>query len=81
VHGRLFNVLLALIALHVLVIALYFFWKRENLVRAMVTGRALLPARGHRAKGNGEADFASPLRALIVAVIAAVPPIAIYVLN
>ncbi len=76
VHARLFNILLALIALHVLVIALYYFWKRENLVRAMVTGRALLPL-----KGNGEADFASPLRALIVAAIAAVPPIAIYVLN
>lgn len=75
VHGRLFNILLALIALHVLVIALYFFWKRENLVRAMITGRAFLP------KGNGEADFASPFRALIVAVLAAVPPIAIYVLN
>jgi cytochrome b len=74
-HGRLFNILLALIAMHVLVIAVYFFWKRENLVRAMVTGRAFLP------KGNGEADFASPFRALIVAAIAAVPPILIYVLN
>jgi hypothetical protein len=42
----------------------------------MVTGRALLPS-----KGNGEADFASPLRALIVAAIAAVPPIAVYVMN
>jgi cytochrome b len=81
VHGRLFNILLALIALHVLVIAVYYFWKRENLVRAMVTGRALLPLNGSGAKGNGEADFASPLRALIVAAIAAVPPIAIYVLN
>jgi cytochrome b len=75
VHGRLFNILLALIALHVLVIAIYYLWKRENLVRAMVTGRAFLP------KGNGEADFASPFRALIVAAIAAVPPILIYVLN
>jgi cytochrome b len=75
VHGRLFNILLALIALHVLVIAIYFFWKRENLVRAMVTGRVLLPSR------NGEADFASPFRALIVAAAAAVPPILIYVLN
>jgi cytochrome b len=75
VHARLFNILLALIAAHVLVIALYFFWKRENLVRAMVTGRAFLP------KENGEADFASPLRALTVAVIAAIAPIAIYVLN
>jgi cytochrome b len=80
VHGRLFNILLALIALHVLVIALYYFWKRENLVRAMVTGRAFLPA-GNSPNGNGEADFASPLRALIVAAIAAVPPIAVYVLN
>ena len=74
-HGRLFNILLALVALHVLVIAFYFLWKRENLVRAMVTGRAFLPKR------NGEAEFASPFRALIVAAIAAVPPVAIYVLN
>ena len=73
VHAWLFDILLALIALHILVIAMYAFWKRENLVRAMVTGRALLP------KESGEADFASPLRALIVAAIAAVPPIAIYV--
>jgi cytochrome b len=80
IHARLFNILLALIALHVLVIAVYFFWKRENLVRAMVTGRAWLPY-GNGANGNGEADFASPFRALIVAAIAAVPPILIYVLN
>jgi cytochrome b len=74
-HAWLFDILLALIALHVLVIAMYFFWKRENLVRAMVVGRALLP------KKSGEADFASPLRALIVAAVAAVAPIAIYVMN
>ena len=74
-HGTLFNLLLVLVALHIAVIALYLVWKRENLVRAMVTGRALLP------KENGEADFASPFRALIVAVIAAIPPVAIYVLN
>ena len=74
-HGSLFNLLLLLVGLHLAVIALYLVWKRENLVRAMVTGRALLP------KENGEADFASPLRALVVAVIAAIPPIAIYVLN
>jgi cytochrome b len=80
VHGRLFNILLALIALHILVIAMYRIWKRENLVRAMITGRALLP-RASGAKGNGEADFASPFRALIVAAIAAVPPILVYVLN
>jgi cytochrome b len=75
IHGWMFNLLLVLVILHVAVIALYFFWKRENLVRAMVTGRALLP------KQNGEADFASPFRALVVAVVAAVPPVAIYVLN
>jgi cytochrome b len=90
VHAWLFDILLALIALHVLVVALYFLWKRENLVRAMVTGRAFLP-KGHGpngigpngigSNGIGGADFASPLRALIVAAIAALPPIAIYVLN
>jgi cytochrome b len=79
-HERLFNILLALVVLHVLVIALYYFWKRENLVRAMVTGRAFLP-KANGPNGIGEATFASPFRALIVAAIAAVPPILIYVLN
>jgi len=75
VHNQFFNLVLLLVALHIAVIAMYFFWKRENLVRAMVTGRAFLP------KQNSEMDFASPLRALIVAVIAAVAPVAIYVMN
>lgn len=38
-HLRLFDVLLAVIALHIAANFLYLVWKRENLVRAMLTGR------------------------------------------
>jgi len=40
VHEINFNILLALIALHLLAIAYYAVWRRQNLVGAMVTGRA-----------------------------------------
>lgn len=39
VHATNFNVLLGLIALHLLAIAWYALWKRDRLVGAMVTGR------------------------------------------
>jgi cytochrome b len=82
VHAQLFNLVLVLVGLHVAVIALYFFWKRENLVRAMVTGRALLPqSAAAAARQRGETRFASPLRALVCAAIAAAPPLLIYFLN
>ena len=38
-HLRLFDVLLWVIGLHVAANLLYLVWKRENLVRAMITGR------------------------------------------
>jgi len=38
-HARLANALLALVILHVAAIAFYRFWKREDLVRPMLTGR------------------------------------------
>jgi cytochrome b len=82
VHDRLFNVLLALIALHIAVILFYRFWKGENLVAAMITGRARLPRNvAEQAKKNGETRFASPLRAVFLAAIAAATPLAIYWLN
>lgn len=40
VHEINFNVLLALIALHLLAIVYYTVWRRQNLAGAMVTGRA-----------------------------------------
>ena len=39
VHGVIFYFILAAIVLHVLAILFYFFFKKENLVNAMVTGR------------------------------------------
>lgn len=38
-HKYWINVLLALIGLHVLAVVVYLVWKRQNLVRAMVSGR------------------------------------------
>ena len=43
-HGTIFNVILGLIALHVLAIIAYAVIKRHDLVRPMVTGRKRLPA-------------------------------------
>ncbi|MDD3799066.1 MAG: cytochrome b/b6 domain-containing protein [Novosphingobium sp.] len=59
-HHLVFNLLLALIALHVLAIAWYRLFKRENLVGAMLTGSR---------EWTGQAPplrFASPLLALVL---------------
>ncbi|KDA03913.1 MULTISPECIES: cytochrome b/b6 domain-containing protein [Hyphomonas] len=48
IHETSFNVLLALIALHIVAIAAYYLVFRDNLVRPMLTGR------------RSEADFAAP---------------------
>jgi cytochrome b len=82
IHEQLFNPLLALIGLHIAVILFYRLWKRENLVAAMITGRARLPQTvAERARESGETRFASPLKALLLAVIAAAVPAAIYWLD
>ncbi|HEY4164221.1 MAG TPA: cytochrome b/b6 domain-containing protein [Dongiaceae bacterium] len=82
IHDQLFNPLLALIGLHIAVILFYRLWKRENLVAAMITGRARLPQGvAERAEKNGETRFASPLKAVLLVVIAAAIPAAIYWLN
>jgi cytochrome b len=39
VHSTVFNVILALVVLHVVAIVFYLAWKRQNLVRPMLTGR------------------------------------------
>lgn len=43
-HEVIFNILLALIALHVAAIVFYLFARRTNLIGAMLTGRRSLPA-------------------------------------
>jgi cytochrome b len=59
-HGTLFNVILGLIALHIVAIIAYAVVKRHDLVRAMVTGRKRLPATMRQPR------FTSPLLALVV---------------
>ena len=44
IHKYNFNVLLALIGLHIAAVLYYLFWKSENLIKPMFTGRKHLPA-------------------------------------
>ncbi len=57
------NVLLILIALHVLAIALYYVLRRENLLSPMISGRKTIETAPLR--------FAGAMRAFVAAVIAA----------
>ncbi|HUD27671.1 MAG TPA: cytochrome b/b6 domain-containing protein [Novosphingobium sp.] len=60
VHSAVFNVILALVALHVVAVLFYLVWKRQNLVRAMITGRRAAEA------GESPADLRwSPVLALV----------------
>lgn len=45
-HELVFNVLTALIALHVAAIVFYLIWHRQNLIGAMITGRGRLSSGG-----------------------------------
>ena len=65
-HGDVVDVLLILVGLHLAAILFYRLWKRERLVKPMVTGRAALPAAGRSAP-----RLVSAWRALLVLSIAA----------
>ncbi|MYL97275.1 Ni/Fe-hydrogenase 1 b-type cytochrome subunit [Novosphingobium sp. FGD1] len=66
-HEAVFNVLLALTAVHILAVLFYLVWKRQNLVRPMLTGRRLAE------EGETVADLGwSPIRALVGLVLAGV---------
>jgi len=65
IHHVNFNVILALISLHVLAVLAYAAIKRHDLVRPMVTGKKRLPANMRQPR------FANPLLALVILVIAA----------
>jgi cytochrome b len=56
-HEWTFNLLLAVIALHVAAIAFYLFARGRNLVRPMVTGVAEAPAGAEAMKGASAARF------------------------
>ncbi|KQM19423.1 cytochrome b/b6 domain-containing protein [Novosphingobium sp. Leaf2] len=66
VHGFVFNIILGLVALHVLAIAFYLLWKQQNLVRPMLTGRR--PAQDHETTADLQW---SPVRALVGIICAA----------
>jgi hypothetical protein len=68
------NVIYALVALHLLAIAYYFFAKRENLVAPMITG----DKTGHDVP-PAEDGIAARLRALVLFMLAAA--LVAYVVN
>jgi cytochrome b len=65
VHRANFNVILALIALHVLAVTFYAVIKRQNLLLSMITGRKNLPAATPKPRTS------SPLLALMLVLLAA----------
>ncbi len=66
-HIWLFDILLIVIALHIFASFAYAIWKREDIVRPMVTGRK----RAAQFEDEPEARIASPLIALMCLVLAA----------
>lgn len=65
-HLQMFDVLLAIIALHVTASLVYLVWKRENLIRPMITGRKPV-AEFEDAR---EAQIVGSVRALVCLVVA-----------
>jgi cytochrome b len=65
VHAFNFYLILVVIVLHLLAIAAYAVFKRQNLLRPMITGKKRLPGAVRAPR------LASPLRAIVVFVIAA----------
>lgn len=73
IHALNFNLLLGAIVLHVLVVVAYVVLKGQNLLRPMITGKKRLPGAMRAPR------MASPLRAIVVALI--VSAIAVGVAN
>lgn len=62
-HETVFRVLQALVALHILTVLYYWIWKRQNLIAAMITGRA---------KIQGPALKGAPIWSYLVGIVLAV---------
>ena len=66
-HSLAFNVILALVAIHIAAALFYLVRKRENLIWPLITGRVALPERAAESEGR----FASSWRALGLLALAA----------
>ena len=62
IHSGTFNVVMALVIVHVSAAAFYLVRKRENLILPLITGRILLPARAAAQEGR----LANPLLAAVI---------------
>jgi len=81
-HEVNFNILLALIALHLVSQIFYFFWKKENLVAAMITGKAKVPSEiAIQAKEQGQARPGSLSTALLCYLPGLMAVLGIYFFN
>lgn len=65
IHKYNFNVMLALIGVHIAAVLYYLIWKSENLIKAMFTGRKQLPA------GMAAATMRSTGRAVVLLAVCA----------
>lgn len=65
-HLWLFDVLLVVIALHIAANILYLVWKRENLVKPMITGRK----KAAPFEDQNQAQVAGPVRAAVSLILA-----------
>lgn len=71
-HHLAFNVLLALVALHLVAVGFYLVVRRENLIGAMISGRRSAPETA-----GGEPRFARPWRAVLGLLLAAAVTVAL----
>lgn len=81
-HEINFKIILALIVLHLLAQLYYFFWKKENLVGAMIEGSRLMPEDVvEKAVQKGDLQFPSLARAFILFLPGLFGVLAVYFLN
>ncbi len=66
-HEAVFNILLALVAIHIAGVVIDFVLTRDNLVRAMVRGYKQLPADRARGEGAAPAPIALATAAILIA--------------
>jgi cytochrome b len=71
-HETVFDLLLIMIAVHLLAVLFYLLYRRENLITPMITGVSADPGTAHRGQAQAALYFGSAARILIGVALAAV---------
>lgn len=72
-HNTIFNILLALIGMHIAAVLFYLFYKRQNLIASMWSGRRALP---HETRAQ---DIDTPTGAALIGIVLAIAIVVILV--